>query len=280
MKDLTGMRFGFLTVIRKTEQKKFGVFLWECSCDCGKIAMLPANALTSGNTKSCGCYHDTCGIIDLVGQRFGRLTVQKITNMRKNNTVVWECLCDCGKIAYIQGSNLRKGSTKSCGCYRWYKHFIDLTGQKIGRLTVLKMCDSKIHHENAWECRCECGKVVSIRTSSLKAGTTRSCGCLNEVSIQAFKKNSEIANIDGTYIYSLMQKTRANNTSGRIGVYYVKERNKWHARIEFKKKRYNLGAFEKKEDAIRARELAEEKLHGTFLEWYYKEFLPTIRHTD
>lgn len=55
-------------------------------------------------------------LIDLTGQRFGRLTVIKQAGMLKNRWATWLCKCDCGNEAVIQSYNLRSGHTKSCGC--------------------------------------------------------------------------------------------------------------------------------------------------------------------
>lgn len=56
------------------------------------------------------------------------------------------------------------------------KH-IDLTGQKIGRLTVIRRVENK--GKNArWECVCECGKMTKSHAQSLRSGRTKSCGCL------------------------------------------------------------------------------------------------------
>lgn len=59
-------------------------------------------------------------LIDLTGQRFGRLVVvRKSDNVikRKNGTrVLWECLCDCGNTTIVCGDALKSGNTKSCGC--------------------------------------------------------------------------------------------------------------------------------------------------------------------
>lgn len=54
--------------------------------------------------------------IDLTGKRFGRLTVIRMLDGRKNNHIVWECKCDCGTICNIRGYSMRYGKTKSCGC--------------------------------------------------------------------------------------------------------------------------------------------------------------------
>lgn len=51
-------------------------------------------------------------LIDISGQRFGRLVVVKKSTLPR----LWMCLCDCGGESLSTGANLRKGKTKSCGC--------------------------------------------------------------------------------------------------------------------------------------------------------------------
>jgi hypothetical protein len=56
----------------------------------------------------------------------------------------------------------------------------DLTGQKFGRLFVIKkISDKGVKHIN-WMCRCECGVVKSINGDAIKRGLTKSCGCLRK----------------------------------------------------------------------------------------------------
>jgi hypothetical protein len=55
--------------------------------------------------------------------------------------------------------------------------FIDLTGQKFDRLTVISKAD--VPGRVAWLCQCDCGKIKVIKAGHLKNGT-KSCGCLNE----------------------------------------------------------------------------------------------------
>lgn len=55
-------------------------------------------------------------LIDLTGQRFGRLTVVKKSDERSHGSVKWVCKCDCGNTKVVVGRSLRKGYTKSCGC--------------------------------------------------------------------------------------------------------------------------------------------------------------------
>jgi hypothetical protein len=54
-------------------------------------------------------------MINLTGQKFGRLTVLEDVG-RKHNHILWKCLCDCGNMVEVIGSHLRCGNTKSCGC--------------------------------------------------------------------------------------------------------------------------------------------------------------------
>jgi hypothetical protein len=57
-------------------------------------------------------------IIDLTGERFGRLLVLGLDDNPGRKEVHWSCLCDCGTTKSVSRSNLRSGSTVSCGCYR------------------------------------------------------------------------------------------------------------------------------------------------------------------
>ena len=55
--DMTGKRYGMLTVIRYAGHNKNGNRVWECKCDCGTIKMIEGSPLRKGITVSCGCYH-------------------------------------------------------------------------------------------------------------------------------------------------------------------------------------------------------------------------------
>lgn len=57
LQDLTGQRFGKLTVISRAENSKDNHVMWNCVCDCGNTKPIRANALKTGNTTSCGCVH-------------------------------------------------------------------------------------------------------------------------------------------------------------------------------------------------------------------------------
>ena len=63
--------------------------------------------------------------INLIKQKFGRLTVVQRKDNNKNNNVFWLCLCNCGNTKNIRSSDLRNGNIKSCGCLRKEKIIIN-----------------------------------------------------------------------------------------------------------------------------------------------------------
>ena len=90
-KDLTGKKFGKLTVQRLSGKKRRSNYLWVCLCDCGREAIVSSTNLLTGETKSCGCLHnevvhDRC-FKDLTGQRFGRLEVQRYAARTSTNSL-------------------------------------------------------------------------------------------------------------------------------------------------------------------------------------------------
>jgi hypothetical protein len=66
-------------------------------------------------------------------------------------------------------------------------NFVDLTGRKFGRLTVIEQAPNKGRGKTTWLCRCDCGQEVAVLANSLISGNTRSCGCL---AIEILKQRS------------------------------------------------------------------------------------------
>lgn len=97
---------------------------------------------------------------------------------------------------------------------------IDLTGQKFGRLTVVK----KLGHYKGnalWLCECECGNKKIVRSDALRSNRIRSCGCLkkeqNKINLNQTKHNKE-----NTRLYSVWVniKTRCYNKNNKTYKYY------------------------------------------------------------
>ena len=112
--------------------------------------------------------------IDLTNQRFGSLTAIEIAppfiQPSGKKVSAWKCQCDCGNTVNVRTDNLRNRHTTSCGCACGR---VDITGKQFGRLTV-----SHYVGDGQWECECECGNRVVVRTYNLNSGNTKSCGCL------------------------------------------------------------------------------------------------------
>lgn len=128
-KDLTGKKFGMLTVLEETGQKdKCGSYIWKCQCSCENHTICYKSARCLGSktgVRSCGCLKSKkvseMKKIDITGQKFHRLTAIRPTGEKnKWGSYIWECRCDCGssKIVYSTPHDLRRCHTCSCGCLR------------------------------------------------------------------------------------------------------------------------------------------------------------------
>ena len=121
-KDLTGERFGKLTVLGKTGGRKNNYVVWRCRCDCGGEIDVDTHRLKRGTVTDCGCVDRTTArrgnvAEDLTGQVFGALTVLERTENRNGRTC-WLCRCVCGREKSATAHDLKAGKVKSCGCLK------------------------------------------------------------------------------------------------------------------------------------------------------------------
>lgn len=201
---------------------------------------------------------------NLAGQKFSKLLVIEKVGIKGSN-VVWKCKCDCENETEVLGAKLLSGHTKSCGCMK--KECEDLTNKKFGMLTAIRII-KKNKGKTLWECKCDCDKIIHVRADSLKDETTKSCGCMK---VKVVTENIRIGQkkncVDDTNLGCIKsKKLSVKNKSGHKGVYWHAGTKKWRAVLSFKKIKYSLGYFNKKEDAIKAREEAEDKYFKTYLE--------------
>ena len=77
--------------------------------------------------------------------------------------------------------------------------FIDLTGKKFGRLTVIERAKNK-GKSTMWLCKCDCGNETIVNGSSLKKDLTKSCGCLN---IELLRKRQITHGKTNTRLYDI-----------------------------------------------------------------------------
>lgn len=112
-------------------------------------------------------------VLDLTGQRFGKLTVLERLEGRLNGSFVWRCRCDCGAVFTKEARCIKRNHARCPDCPR-----IDFTGHVISRLTVLREVPAPTGKRGRhFLCACSCGKEVVYSALILTVGSVRSCGC-------------------------------------------------------------------------------------------------------
>ena len=126
--DMTGQRYGQLTVIKRGENDKHNKAQWWCQCDCGSpLKLINGAALRRGLVVSCGCIklkklkeYNESKVVDETGNTYGYLTVlhRAENTTSKDGRAQWVCRCKCGNEIITTGKMLRDGSKLSCGCMK------------------------------------------------------------------------------------------------------------------------------------------------------------------
>lgn len=220
VEDITGQHFNMVTPICITQNKDCrNRWLWKCSCDCGKIFYASASDLKEERVISCGCttnvsYHN------LLGQRFGELTVISKTEERKDRHIVWECLCDCGQIIKVSSNDLIHGRKKRCN-----NHIRnDLTGKRSGKLVALSQTEQRRGSNIVWKCICDCGNICYV--DSGRFYSRFSCGCLLSKGEQK--------------VQSILQKLNINFVTQYTFPDCINPKTNRHLKFDFYLSKYNL----------------------------------------
>lgn len=173
--DLTGRRYGRLTVVGQAERKGVSrTSRWTCQCDCGRSHEASSSDLEEGKVTSCGCAKRDSRSYNLIGFRFHNLVVKGIElDIAKRGRVRWRCDCDCGQSVLVNsGSYLYGGLVHHCGCGLPSK-FIKEPGESFNQLTLL----TRLSPDMAL-CQCQCGTIVDVKGEHLFENSIKySCGC-------------------------------------------------------------------------------------------------------
>lgn len=226
-------------------------------------------------------------IIDLTGQKFGKLTVIGIAQKHpyKTKEKVWKCQCECGNTAFVRGYSLRSGITRSCGCLSIETITQRSYGNDYGKTHGLAA--SRIY-KNYYAMRARCYNPKNQNYSRYGGKGIKICDeWLN--SFEAFyqwainngyadNKTIDRINPDGDYtpencrfadasIQGFNRHTQSNNKTGHKGV--CKSTNgKYRAYIKKNRKQIDLGRYETFDAAVQAREKAEKELYRAEVERY------------
>lgn len=221
--------------------------------------------------------------LNLIGQKFGRLTViERIENTKRGQTR-WLCRCECGNETKVQGSNLKNGHVKSCGCLnkeltaRRSKKYntYNLTGEygvgytskeeefyfDLEDYDKIKNYCWYINESNYVRTRINKNEQIYIHQLILPDSIE-----IDHIHGKQSRNDNRKENLRPcTHQENMMNiGLRGNNTTGVTGVYWVKNRNKWRAEITYNNKIISLGHFNNFEDAVKARKEAEEKYYGEY----------------
>lgn len=191
-------------------------------------------------------------IKDLMGNRYGKLTVISRGENDKSHRCTWNCRCDCGNEINIKSANLLHGQV-SCGCIR----ITSLVGKKYGRLRVTEQAENVRAKSGRthvmYLCKCDCGTRVLVKAENLRSGNTKSCGCLEK---DINKEKSTKHGLKGTRIYNVWQgmkqrcynpnETEYGNYGGR-GITVCKEWLGEHGVENFAEWAYSTGYDENAE---------------------------------
>lgn len=150
---------------------------------------------------------------------------------------------------------------------------MNLIGRKFGRLQVIANSSRKGYVI----CKCDCGNTHEIRANCLtRRNPIVSCGCYRKEVASVIGKNSIHKNSAkriainekyGTNVGIILNKNpNSNNRSGHKGVHYDPIHGTYRASITLHHKTYYLGTFKRLEEAIKARQEAEERLFAPIIE--------------
>lgn len=189
-----------------------------------------------------------------VGERHGHLTVAEEVGHDAHGNLLVRCVCDCGRETERRYNDLRPTSK----CARW-DH--DKLGGRYGRLTVLDYDHSDASGQAWYRCRCDCGNETLAKSVELGNGDTRSCGCLRDESLAAYRASNQV---DGTILSGLTSEPTVASTSGVRGVSRHAS-GLWQAYINLAGRRHSLGYYRTLEAAAEVRRRAERIVYDPVL---------------
>lgn len=218
-------------------------------------------------------------MIDMSGKRVGRWSINSKSESR-NGRVFWECVCDCGTIRFVVGKDLRNKKSTSCGCIskektikRSYKHGDSKRGKWNITYKSWASMKERCTNPNSRVYKYYGGAGITFddrwndytlfledmgERPSLEYSIDRIDNKLGYT-----KDNCRWAN---DTLQRINTSISSRNTSGHVGVTYHKTNKKWHSYIGINGEVINLGFYESKEDAIKARLEGELKYWSNILE--------------
>lgn len=221
-------------------------------------------------------------LIDLTGQKFGKLLVMGRNYEKQSKYVHWNCLGDCGNVSVVDGQNLKSGHTKSCGhCERFVKLDDDVMKCVLpdGRFFIFDTADIDLVRQHKWTVASN-GYVETTTYDRGVTGRLRLHRLLLDIPkgmfvdhINGNRWDNRRSNLrpatpeDNAHNHKLIK----TNTSGYNGVSFDKRRERYEAYICVKRIKKHLGYFDDPVTAARAYDQAAIFYYGEFAKLNLKE---------
>ena len=226
--------------------------------------------------------------IDLTGKQFNNLVVlERVKNLKDKKRTYWLCECQCenkSKIV-VEGYHLRSGHTTSCGCLK-KKQFIErsskgpniyeflqekVIGYNEKDFFIIDKDDYKMVSQYRWHLDHYKYWVTDIEVDGVKKRIKLHrfiMGAKDNQKIDHKDRNKNNNSRENLRFCTIAENNynKIQNPENYVGVRKRTDTGKWSARIQYKHKAYNLGCFEKEEDALITRLKAEKE--------FFKEFAP------
>lgn len=200
--------------------------------------------------------------LEMEGEKFGKLTVLKRLKNCKHGKSRWLCICECGNKTTPNGSDLKKGKVKSCGCTQ-RKHGLSKSRLYVIWYHMKRRCYNSNSTSYPWYgkrgikvCDEWLDDFIAFREWALKNGYRDNL----EIDRINVNENYSPQNCKWTDRVNQVRNQRINkkNTSGVRGV-KKRPNGKWEVGISAKGKRYYLGVYSTIEEAKKVRKKAELK---------------------
>ena len=228
--DITGQKFGCITILKRVENDSQGRTQFLYKCNCGKEKIGRGKDIRNGKIISCGCTKGKTSAVDITGQQFNLLKAVKYEYSQKDKQY-WSFLCDCGQTTIKPKHDVMLGKIKSCGCKtRLWQSQSQRTylpnGAIYNFLQIVKPITSMDElGDTKYQCKCLlCGTIVDIVGSQITSGHKKSCGCLHSYAEAQIKQILLNNNINFKKEYCFLDLFTINNTHPRFDFAIIKNK--------------------------------------------------------
>ncbi len=209
---------------------------------------------------------------NLVGRTFGRWKVlYRRSHAAPDGRRKYVCKCACGTIKDVDGRRLSNGSSKSCGC-----RVGELTRERFTTHSLVGSPEYKTWASMKQRCtnpNTESYKDYGAMGISYDPKWEEFEGFYEDMGERPEGTTLDRIDPNGNYckencrwskqgLQNYNSRLQRTNTSGKSGVSWNKRKNKWEAAIGFQNRRIFLGYFDKWEDAVKSRQVAELEYYG------------------